>query len=216
MGGHSIEVLLNNEVTYTDLHTSPDNLWNFLLFTGYLTVCGMRKENIHTYVSLRLPNKEIAYVYDVFISEWFRKKIKALDKGPLIKAFEDGDCETIEDFISRQLTGTISYFDYAESFYHGFMAGLLVGLPGYSMDSNRENGRGRTDIVLTERRFRGKAIILEFKIAHKIKEMPKKCQEAIKQIEDKDYASSLEDRGYRPILKYGICFLEKGCMVMKG
>jgi len=215
MNGGSIEKIAHDESTYEDMYNFDGNIWNFLMHTGYLKPCGRRYTGSETYVSMTVPNKEVACVYRWSIIHWFEKRIRSLDKKPLIKALEEGDCDGIADFISDQLARTISYLDYAENFYHGFMGGLLVGLPGYSVDSNRENGRGRTDIVLTERRFRGKAIILEFKTAKKIKEMPSRCQEALKQIEDRDYASSLEDRGYHPILKYGVCFLEKGCMVMK-
>ena len=84
------------------------------------------------------------------------------------------------------------------------------------MKSNRESGNGRPDIVMTESKFRGRAMILELKISDTIKAMEKKCEEALTQIEEQKYAVPLEDDGYQPILKYAICFFKKGCMVKKG
>ncbi len=110
---------------------------------------------------------------------------------------------------------TISYFDYAESYYHGFMTGLLNNAGRYRVYSNRESGNGRPDIVLTELRFMGRAIILELKISDTFRGMEKKCEEALAQIEEQKYAVPLEDDGYQEILKYAICFFKKGCIVRK-
>ena len=141
--------------------------------------------------------------------------MKETDRSPLVRALETGDCEAAEDFINRQLADTISYYDYAENFYHGFMAGLLVNIGGYSVKSNRESGNGRPDIVMTELKFRGRAMILELKISDTMQGMEKKCEEALTQMKEQKYESSLEDDGYQPILKYAICFFKKGCMVKK-
>ena len=97
---------------------------------------------------MSIPNLEIASVYENSISYWFDKKMERTDKSALIRALERGDCEAAEDFINRQLMDTISYFDYAESYYHGFMTGLLKGSGKYIVQSNRESGDGRPDIVL--------------------------------------------------------------------
>ena len=95
------------------------------------------------------------------------------------------------------------------------MAGLLVNIGGYRVKSNRESGNGRPDIVMTESKFRGRAMILELKISDTIQGMEKKCEEALTQMKEQKYESSLEDDGYQPILKYAICFFKKGCMVKK-
>ena len=141
--------------------------------------------------------------------------MKETDRSPLKHALEAGDCEAAEDFINRQIADTISYYDYAENFYHGFMAGLLVNIGGYRVKSNRESGNGRPDIVMTESKFRGRAMILELKISDTIQGMERKCEEALTQMKEQKYESSLEDDGYQPILKYAICFFKKGCMVKK-
>ena len=217
MDSGTIEKIVHEDITYADIHKSQDNLWNFLFFTGYLKKMGERTDaegDIH--LEMAIPNMEIKKIYRESITEWFDQRIKKKDRSPLVRALEDGDCEAAENFINEQLFDTISYFDYAESYYHGFMAGLLKNAGRYAVYSNRESGNGRPDIVMTESKFRGRAMILELKISDTIKAMEKKCEEALTQIEEQKYAVPLEDDGYQPILKYAICFFKKGCMVKKG
>ena len=215
MAGGTIEKQVHEDITYGDIHQTQDNLWNFLFFTGYLKKVGERTVGNNLWLEMKIPNIEIATIYENSISYWFEQKIKATDRSPLKHALETGDCEAAEDFINRQLADTISYYDYAETFYHGFMAGLLVNIGGYRVKSNRESGNGRPDIVMTESKFRGRAMILELKISDTIQGMEKKCEEALTQMKEQKYESSLEDDGYQPILKYAICFFKKGCMVKK-
>ena len=215
MAGGTIEKQVHEDITYGDIHQTQDNLWNFLFFTGYLKKVGERTVGNNLWLEMKIPNIEIATIYENSISYWFEQKIKATDRSPLVRALETGDCEAAEDFINRQLADTISYYDYAETFYHGFMAGLLVNIGGYRVKSNRESGNGRPDIVMTESKFRGRAMILELKISDTIQGMEKKCEEALTQMKEQKYESSLEDDGYQPILKYAICFFKKGCMVKK-
>lgn len=215
MDGGYIEKPVHEDITYEDIHSSKDNLWNFLFFTGYLKAGNQRMENRTIYLEMSIPNEEIAYTYEEFIKGWFEEKVENTDRSVLIKALEQGDCEAAEGFINTQLMDTISYFDYAENYYHGFMAGLLKGAGSYNVLSNRESGNGRPDMILTERKFMGRAVIIEFKISDTFKGMEAKCAEALKQIDDMNYAASLEDDGYQEILKYGICFFRKGCMVRK-
>ena len=206
---------MHEEITYGDIHQSQDNLWNFLFFTGYLKKISERKEENKLYLSMKIPNIEIATIYENSISYWFEQRMKETDRSPLKHALETGDCEAAEDFINEQLFQTISYYDYAENFYHGFMLGILTNIGGYRVKSNRESGNGRPDIVMTETKFRGRAMILELKISDTIQGMEKKCEEALTQIEEQQYAVPLEEDGYQPIFKYAICFFKKGCIVRK-
>ena len=217
INGGTIEKPVHEEITYGDIHQSQDNLWNFLFFTGYLKKISERQDETgeNLYLRMAIPNTEIKTIYNNSISYWFDRRMKATDRSPLKRALETGDCEAAEDFINCQLADTISYYDYAENFYHGFMAGLLVNIGGYRVRSNRESGNGRADIVMTELKFRGRAMILELKISDTIRGMEKKCEEGLAQIEAGNYAQPLEDDGYQPILKYAICFFKKGCMVKK-
>ena len=215
MAGGTIEKPVHEDITYGDIHQTQDNLWNFLFFTGYLKKVGERTVGNNLWLEMKIPNIEVATIYENSISYWFEQRMKETDRSPLVRALEDGDCEAAENFISEQLFHTISYYDYAENFYHGFMAGLLVNIGGYLVRSNRESGNGRPDIVMTESKFRGRAMILELKISDTIQGMEKKCEEALTQIEEQKYESSLEEDCYQPILKYAICFFKKRCMVRK-
>ena len=217
MAGGTIEKPVHEEITYGDIHQSQDNLWNFLFFTGYLKKISERKDESGEtlYLSMTIPNTEIKTIYKNSIAYWFEQRMKETDRSPLKHALEAGDCEAAEDFINSQLADTISYYDYAENFYHGFMAGLLVNIGGYRVKSNRESGNGRPDIVMTESKFRGRAMILELKISDTIQGMEKKCEEAFTQMKEQNYAVPLAEDGYQPILKYAICFFKKGCMVKK-
>lgn len=141
--------------------------------------------------------------------------MEGTDRSPLIHALEEGDCPAAEEFVSAQLMDTISYFDYAENYYHRFLTGLLAGSTRYEILSNRESGIGRPDIVLREKKFMGRAMILELKITDQFAEMENTCLQALEQIEKQNYSHALESDGYRPILKYGVCFFKKSCMIRK-
>ena len=215
MAGGTIEKQVHEDITYGDIHQTQDNLWNFLFFTGYLKKVGERTVGNNLWLEMKIPNIEVATIYENSISYWFEQRMKETDRSPLKHALETGECEAAEDFINRQLADTISYYDYAENFYHGFMAGLLANIGGYLVRSNRESGNGRPDIVMTESKFRGRAMILELKISDTIQGMEKKCEEALTQIEEQKYESPLEEDCFQPILKYAICFFKKRCMVKK-
>ena len=128
---------------------------------------------------------------------------------------EKGDSERIEEFISKQLLDTISFYDYAENYYHGFLAGILKGAGKYIVMSNRESGTRRPDILLKTPSVRGEAVILELKVSDSFQGMEKKCHEALKQIEEMDYEAELRAEGYNNIKKYGVSFYQKECMVRK-
>ena len=213
----TIEKPVHEDITYGDIHQTQDNLWNFLFFTGYLKKISERKDESGEtlYLTMAIPNTEIKTIYKNSIAYWFEQRMKETDRSPLKHALETGDCEAAEDFINSQLADTISYYDYAENFYHGFMLGILTNIGGYRVKSNRESGNGRPDIVMTELKFRGRAMILELKVSETINGMEKKCEEGLAQIEKGNYTQPLSDDGYQPILKYAICFFKKGCMVRK-
>ena len=185
INGGSIEKRVHEDITYGDIHRSQDNLWNFLFFTGYLKKVGERKDpsEENLYLTMKIPNTEVKTIYRDSITYWFDQRMKETDRSPLKHALETGDCKAAEDFINRQLMDTISYFDHAESFYHGFMAGLLTNIGGYRVKSNRESGNGRPDIVMEQLKFMGRAIILELKISDTFRGMEKKCEEGLAQIE---------------------------------
>ena len=168
-------------------------------------------------LDLSIPNLEIQYIYETKIHEWFREHISKKDLDILFRAILDGDAETFQDELLKLLSESISYMDSAENSYHGFMTGLLARLDGYMMTSNRECGDGRSDLVLY--RVDGKnsqAIIFEFKAVKEAGKLPTASENALKQIENKNYAAPWERENYKNIIKYGVAFCGKRCEVRKG
>ena len=214
----TIEKPVHEDITYGDIHQSQDNLWNFLFFTGYLKKISERKDESGEtlYLTMAIPNTEIKTIYKNSIAYWFEQRMKETDRSPLKHALETGDCEAAEDFINSQLADTISYYDYAENFYHGFMAGLLVNIGGYRVKSNRESGNGRPDIVMQTVQVRkGRVILLELKIAGSIAEMEAACDRGLAQIEEQRYAEPFITEGYPEVKKYALSFCKKECMIKK-
>lgn len=168
-----------------------------------------------SYLTMTIPNEEVRFIYRNNIKEWFENKLKNTDLNVLYNAVLDGNCTVFEEQVNNQLAETISYYDYAESYYHGFLCGLLKGCNRYATISNRESGNGRPDIVLAYPSARGPVIILELKVAKRFQELEAGCDAALEQIEQQNYAAYWENEGYTSITKYGICFYKKECMVKK-
>ena len=218
MNGGSIEKRVHEDITYGDIHQSQDNLWNFLFFTGYLKKISERKDasGENLYLTMKIPNTEVKTIYRDSISYWFDQRIKATDRSPLREALEAGDCQAAEDFINGQLMDTISYFDHAESFYHGFMAGLLTNIGGYRVQSNRESGNGRPDIVMYTANIRkGRVIILELKLAESIADLEAAAGRGLAQIKAQRYAEPFTKEGYPSVLQYAVSFYKKDCVVQR-
>ena len=125
----------------------------------------------------------------------------------------NGDPEKMAEILSENLMETISFYDYQESYYHGFLAGMLKNIGNYIVQSNRESGNGRPDILVRYPSVRGKAIIIEIKVAKTYQGLEEKCDEALRQIEEQKYEEALRQEGYQDILKYGVAFYRKECMV---
>jgi len=216
INGGTIEKRIHEDITYDDIHESEDNLWNFLFFTGYMKKVAERSEGENgenIYLTMKIPNVEIRSIYKNQISSWFEKQVKATDTGVLNKAVLEGDTEAVENYVSDLLARSISTFDSDESFYHGYFLSLLYGVPGYTAQSNREEGDGRPDIVLYPDRPRDPAIIFEIKVRKKFNEMEDGLYEAYSQIRTKKYEEGVLDDGYMGVKSYGICFCKKSCIV---
>ena len=130
-------------------------------------------------------------------------------------SIERGNVRYMEEELSACLQETISFYDYAENYYHGFLTGLLKTQNKYRVISNQESGLGRPDIIMKSASIRGLAIIMELKVADDFSEMEAGCIQALNQIETRKYSMELEMEGYKDIIKYGICFYKKECMVLK-
>lgn len=212
----TIEKPVHEDVTYEDVYASQDHLWNFLFFTGYLKAIDKKFKSDKIYLSLKIPNREIRSIYMDKVTEWFGNKIKDINFHGLITALENGDCDKISEIITGQLMDTISFYDYKEDYYHGFLAGLLKQNQKYSVKSNRESGLGRYGLVLKTCRIRqGRAFIIELKVAESFGGLEKGCKIALEQIAKSHYDSDLLNEGYTNIMRYGICFYKKECLVLE-
>ena len=214
--GKTIVKPIYEDITYEDMETTQDNLWNFLFFTGYLKKINEVQKDGLRYIELAIPNNEVRYIYKNTVLRWFDIQVGKKNLSSFYKAVLEGNSQEMEQVISENLMETISFYDYQESFYHGFLAGLLKNIGNYIVLSNRESGDGRPDLLLKYPSVRGKAVIMEFKVAKTYEEMEEKCREALEQIEDRKYEAALRHEGYRDIMKYGISFYRKDCMVRQG
>jgi len=211
--GGSITKPIHEDVIYSEIKQNMDNLWNFLFFTGYLKKVSEIFRDDQIYFELKIPNSEVLYIYKRKIREWFDRRIRITDTGTILNAIIKKDTETLSRELNQRLNSTISYFDSKEAFYHGFLLGILSNIQGYTIKSNHETGDGRSDIYMKAKGSDYGAVIFELKITRKRGQLEKKCDEALKQIEEKNYVAALEDDGYKDIIRYGIAFYEKECMV---
>ena len=213
--GGTIEKPIHEDITYDDMDSTEDNLWNFLFFTGYLKKISERQEGETIYMEMAIPNSEVRYVYKNAVLRWFEEKTKKKELTPLYESMLNGDSEKMAEILSENLMETISFYDYQESYYHGFLAGMLKNIGNYIVQSNRESGNGRPDILVRYPSVRGKAVIIEIKVAKTYQGLEEKCDEALRQIEEQKYEEALRQEGYQDILKYGVAFYRKECMVKK-
>lgn len=214
--GKSILKPIHGDITYEDIDSSQDNLWNFLFFTGYLKKVSEKMDGEIRYIEMAIPNSEVRYIYKRTILRWFEEQVEQEDLSELYHAVLNGETSKMEELLSDCLMDTISFYDHQESFYHGFMAGLFKNIGKYIVISNRESGNGRPDLLLKSPSIRGKAVIFELKAAKSYADLEKKCEEAINQIVDQKYEQVLRQEGYQEILTYGIAFYRKDCKVKKG
>ena len=216
INGTPIRTQIFEDVTYGTIDVNQDYIWSFLLFTGYLKIISCETIGDETYYDMVIPNVEIKSIYKNTIRSWFIDHVNRDSRTDILKSVIHADAEKLEDLLCTWLTNTISCFDEQENYYHGFVTGLVSGFNGYMVVSNRESGNGRFDLVVKQRSRWHHAAILEFKVVEKYNQMTKACEDALKQIEEKDYEASLRDEQYENIAKLGICFCQKRCRVKSG
>lgn len=208
IAGGSICQKIEEDLTYDYLHSSEDNVWSILYLTGYLTKVGERDKDGQ--IELRIPNKEVKEIFESTVRKWFEDSARVTNRKDLFDAVWNKDADKATKEISTLLRMTISYYDYRENFYHAFLAGIFAGA-GYSVESNREHGEGRSDIVIYND-VTGQVAVFEAKYARKLDDLEKDCQKALDQINTKMYAKEFED-AYEEVLCYGIAFYKKRCLV---
>ena len=216
LSGETMEVQIHEDITYEDIEENSGHLWNFLYFTGYLTKRGEIFRDRNIIIQAALPNEELKNVYENIVLNWFREKVRKLDFHDLYQAMEDRNTAQMSKILCEQLMATISFYDNAENFYHGFLAGILSQSSNYLVKSNRESGNGRSDILVKSPSLRGKAFVLELKVSDNIDDLEKDAERAIHQIYDKKYVEEVRNEGYKNITCYGISFYRKDCEVRCG
>ena len=211
-GGYIIQKIEEN-LTYNYLHSSEENLWSILYLTGYLTQ--VREKDLLAPLpektsALMIPNAEVQEIFETTIQKWFDESAQTWNRKALFDAVWSGNTETLTEEMNKLLRKTISYHDYREDFYHAFLAGIFAGA-GYEVDSNKEHGEGRSDVVVLDPEG-DRVAIFEAKYSRTQDAMSKDCAAALQQIEDRQYAKEFED-DYDSALCYGIAFYKKRCLV---
>ena len=217
LNGGQITKRMKQELTYREVDDSIENVWSVLYATGYLTGKHVEQEDADIF-RLWIPNGEIRKLFYELVEDWFREVTRSdtVKINRFCAAFPAGDTETIQEMLGDYLWDSISVRDTAvrrnmkENFYHGMLLGLLQNQDSWLVKSNAETGEGYSDIsILTPERT---GIVIKLKYADD-GNLEKACGEALKQIEEKKYAEGLKRRSMKKIIKYGIAFYEKECMV---
>ena len=218
LNGGEITKRVKQELTYREIDDSVENVWSVLYATGYLT--GKHVEGADADIfRLWIPNGEICKLFSDLVQDWFREVMRS-DSARINRfcaAFPAGDVATIQDMLRDYLWDSISVRDTAartnmkENFYHGMLLGLLRSQGSWLVKSNAETGEGYSDISIRTPERTG--IVIKLKYADD-GNLESACAKALKQIEEKKYAEGLKRRGIKKIMKYGIAFCEKECMVV--
>ena len=205
--------LTYREMDFHSIQTMNDNVYSFLLFTGYLKIKS-KVDNDHPYTyELVIPNKEVKYIYEDIFMKWF-DSYQRERKGKFIDKLIKGEMIEAIDLLNDVLESSISYYDSLESFYHGFMVGFLQETE-YEIQSNKESGEGRFDIALVPRRITRECIILECKHSKSVGTLIQDSQIAADQIIQKGYREIFIRQGYPKVLGFGISFYRKQCYITK-
>lgn len=213
-GGHIFQHI-DEYLTYDYLHLDEDNIWSILYLTGYLTQVKEdvgRKLDDSKMTALTIPNKEIRDIFETTVIKWFDDSARMWNRKALFDAVWSGNSESITYEMNKLLRKTISYHDYREDFYHAFLAGIFAGA-GYMVDSNKEHGEGRSDVVVYDT-INARVAVFEAKYTRALDKLESECDIALEQIDERMYAKEYED-DYDDIMCYGISFFKKRCLVKK-
>lgn len=213
IAGGTITKPVHEDITYGNVYQSEENLWNFLFFTGYLKQISRALKDDRQYVTMAIPNKEVAGIYRDKIINWFRDEIEVQDLSEMYQALLAGDGDVFQKELTRLLQKSISYMDNQEAFYHGFLLGVLGNMRDYLVKSNREAGEGRFDVSVRSYDITQAPVVLELKVSDTFKGLEDSCTKALQQIHDRRYDDAFLEDGYSEVLNYGIAFFRKQCRV---
>jgi hypothetical protein len=221
--GNALVKTINQNISMGEVEQNEENVWSFLLFSGYLKALTRDLIRGEFVCSLAIPNYEVELVYDKIILSWFVNQSGRNKLQSLLKSLISGDIKTFALLFKDYVLASFSYFDTGrqepEQFYHAFVLGLLVGLrPEYEVKSNRESGYGRYDVMVIPRDLKQAGIIMEFKKVDEDEgeDLEKAAARALHQIEAKQYQQELLERGIHKIIKLGIALRGKEVLVKAG
>lgn len=207
MNGQSLIKYIKPELTYREMD-NINNIYSFLLLTGYLKVIKDRGENQYELV---IPNKEVYEIYKQSFMSYFEDYTTSR-KGELYQELVDGDAKKVNLLLNDILLRSISYFDNQESFYHGFLVGLFND---YEVVSNRESGNGRFDVCVLPENILGTVVLIECKHSISEDDLIDDAKEGARQIVEKKYLEEHRFKKYENAVGYGISFYKKQCYVVK-
>lgn len=207
MNGQSLVKYIKPELTYREMD-NINNIYSFLLLTGYLKVIKDRGENQYELV---IPNKEVYEIYKQSFMSYFEDYTTSR-KGELYQEFVDGDAKKVNLLLNDILLRSISYFDNQESFYHGFLVGLLND---YEVVSNKESGNGRFDVCVLPENILGTVVLIECKHSISEDDLIDDAKEGARQIVEKKYLEEHRFKKYENAIGYGMSFYKKQCYVVK-
>ena len=214
--GNTIETTIDENIIMADIEANENNVWSFLLLSGYLKVVDKIRKEDEIYYEVAIPNVEVKHMYNKIIKDWASESYVSSEYNEMLKALINFDYEVFEEIFIDYVEKSLSYFDVSgeepERVYHGFVLGMLVALNNtHYVLSNRESGYGRYDVMVIPKDITKPGIIIEFKRARKNnkKTIEQLIEEAKTQIEDKKYETELLSRGITDIKKLVIVFKGK-------
>ena len=210
--GQTVTKKINEQLTHNEINDSIENIWSLLYMSGYLTITERVKQGRYV---LKIPNKEVTEIFKSEVINWF-KETTSLETDKLTSlyaAFKNGDVDTITNILNDKLLDAISFYDTNAAFYHGFLLALLSTCSTWIVKSNIETGKGRSDIVVMSK-DRKYGFVVEVKNVKDYDKLEPVALSALKQIDEKDYATLLRRFRINDVIKYGIAFCEKECKVV--
>jgi hypothetical protein len=220
--GEAIHKIIDENTSFKYLTKDTDIPWTLLLFSGYLNVVNIINPERNK-VALKIPNKEIRYIYQQIILDWVSAKYDVSDYDNLVEALINGDLEEFTENFKDMLFSTMSFFDPSgekpENFYHGFVLGILAILIDthdiqYNIKSNREAGNGRADVMIIPKDKSKTGIVIEFKKSDSKDLLMHSAETSLKQIAEKRYVEELNSLGINQVISVGISFYGKDCEVL--
>lgn len=217
--GECIEKKINENIVMEDIATSSENIWTFLLFTGYLRAEEINNVDGDIVVKMAIPNNEVRTLFKDIVIGWFSNVNVNEDLGDMLKALIKGDIETFDIMFSKTIEKTLSYFDLSgesQKFYHAFVLGMLVSLEEtHHIRSNRESGYGRYDVMVIPKDKSQLGLIIEFKKVNKRRKetLEQAAKKALDQIENKKYNLEMGELGIKKILELAIAFDGKEVLI---